>query len=138
MADSKSISSGGNATSDTETLNQTINSSKTVIARRLQVKADNDGTPAAGDTATIYPQMTIGDPDGASTNEFDTDDQAVPVVLDTNENDPSIGSIDLPIAALELKLYAENDSGGRAITVSGTVLEIDEDGGTNEVQISWP
>jgi len=116
-ANSTSVSSSGNATSEEPTL------SDTAFMRTVTLKADNDGTPASGDTISFYAMYTNGDPDGASTDEFDTAAHAeLLAVLDTNGEDPAIKTVEL-LVTKGLKLYAVNDSSGRAITVSAEIEE---------------
>ena len=116
----KSIAAAGNATSDAFAFDATC------IEASLCLKCDNDGTPASGDTVTYYILYTNGDTDAAGgTDEYDTTNAAVPVaVLDTNSADPQQLTIPLPITAAKgLKLYAVNNSAGRAITISALLME---------------
>ena len=116
-ANSLSIAAGNNATSDAFTY-----STDSSFAH-LQLKADNDGTPAAGDTVDFFLLLTCGDPDGAVADEYDTVNHAIPLgTLDTNSEDPAIRTVNCPIVKGG-KLYAKNNSAGRAITVSACILE---------------
>jgi hypothetical protein len=117
-ASSVSIAAAGNNTSDVATIDQTC------FQATIMLKADNDGTPAAGDTVSFYLLASLGDPDGASTAEYGTTTQDIPLVtLDTNANDPAIATAVLPMPLVTGKVYAVNNSAGRAITVSATILE---------------
>jgi len=89
----------------------------------IQLKAKNDGTPAAGDTVDFFLLLTCGDPDGAGADEYDTVNHAIPLgTLDTNSEDPAIRTVNCPMVKGG-KLYAVNNSAGRAITVSACILE---------------
>jgi len=116
-ANSKSIAFGANDTSDVFTFS--TNSS----FGHLQIKADNDGAPAAGDTVAFFLLLTCGDPDGAGADEYDTVNHALPLgTLDTFSEDPALRTVNCPIVKGG-KLYAVNNSAGRAITVSACILE---------------
>lgn len=136
MANSKSISSGGNATSDL------VSPDSDAVAAMLMVKADNDGTPAAGDDIHVYLLITTGDPDADadSADEFTTVGHAViRAVLETDVEDPAISNaipVPLPLSG-GFKVYCTNQSGGRAITVSAQVAEHDVNGTLTERQVTW-
>jgi len=116
-ANSISIPFGNNVTSDVFTFS--VNSS----FGHMQIKADNNGTPAAGDTVDFFLLLTCGDPDGAGAAEYDTVGHALPLgTLDTNAEDPALRTVNCPIV-LGGRLYAVNNSAGRAITVSACILE---------------
>lgn len=119
-ADTISVSSGGNQTSDVVTL------SAAAFDASLQIKADNAGTPASGDIITGYVLYSYGDPDvdPDSADEFDTIGHAIPFELDTNSEDPVIRSIKIDPAAVSLKLYVANGASSNSITVSAQVREI--------------
>jgi isopentenyl diphosphate isomerase/L-lactate dehydrogenase-like FMN-dependent dehydrogenase len=119
-AASVSIASGGNATSDAFTFGSTS------TAATLQVKADNNGTPASGDTVDVYILYTNGDPDAApdSADEYDTVGHAQPIcTLDTTVEDPAIETVEINAMAKGAKIYFKNNSGGRAITCSAQFTE---------------
>jgi hypothetical protein len=123
-ANSVSVGIGGTQTSDE------INLDATCVAAQITVKADNSGTPAADDQIDFYLLQTSGDPDGASTDEFDTTGHALFLCrLDTyttgDGEDPAIKTVPLPIPQKGAKLYATGaDSGtSTAITVSATITE---------------
>lgn len=116
-ASSLSIAAAANATSDAFTFSD--NSS----FAHIQLKAKNDGTPAAGDTVDFFLILSCGDPDGAGAAEYDTVGHAIPLgTLDTNAEDPALRTVNCPIV-LGGQLYAVNNSAGRAITVSSCILE---------------
>ena len=116
-ANSLSIAAGNNATSDVFTF------STNGSLAHIQLKADNDGTPAAGDTVDFFLLLTCGDPDGAGADEYDTVNHAIPLgTLDTNSEDPALRTVNCPMVKGG-KLYAVNNSAGRAITVSACILE---------------
>lgn len=116
-ADSLSIGLGSNATSDAFAF------SATGSFAHIQLKAKNDGTPAVGDTVEFYLLLACGDPDGSGADEYDTIEHALPLgTLNTNSEDPAIRTVNCPMVKGG-KLYAKNNSAGRAITVSACILE---------------
>jgi hypothetical protein len=117
-SDSVSVGSGSNTTSDEISIDQTC------FQAKVHFKADNDGTPASGDTVDFYLLESLGDPDGSGTDEFATAEQGQHLaVLDTNANDPAETAVWIPAPFYKAKIYAVNNSGGRAITVSATIME---------------
>jgi len=117
-ADSKVVAFADSELSDAFVINQTC------FQAMIQLKADNDGAPAAGDSVDFYLQATLGDPDGAGASEYGTEEQDIPLgSLDTNADDPAIASVQLPVPLVGGKIFAVNKSAGRAITVSATILE---------------
>jgi len=118
-ASSVSVSAGGNQTSDAITL------STACYDAMITMKADNEGTPASGDTVEIYALQSCGDPDGASSAEYpsDADDGVLLAVLDTYANDPMVKTVSLPVGAPYLKLYAKSNASSNAITVSACINE---------------
>ena len=122
-ASSVSVSAASNATSDAHTFNASDWSAA------IQINADNDGTPASGDTVAVYILWMTGDILGDSGSDYDTVEHAQQLcVLDTYATntpgeDPARKTIPLDnIAALGFKLYAVNNSAGRAITVRARVV----------------
>lgn len=116
-ANSLSIAAGANATSDVFAF------SANGSFAHIQIKAKNDGTPAAGDTVDFFLLLTCGDPDGAGADEYDTVGHAIPLgTLDTDAEDPALRTVNCPMV-LGGRLYAVNNSAGRAITVSACILE---------------
>lgn len=119
-ANSASVSAGGNATSEE------INLDATCVAARVTLKADNSTTPAADDQIYFWLLETSGDPDGAGADEFDTVGHAKLLgIAHTNDEDPAILTVDLPIPQKGAKIYAEGATAGttNSITVSGTITE---------------
>ncbi len=117
-SNSVSVSSGSNSTSDAH------NISATAIDLSVELKADNDGTPASGDTVDFYVLPTVGDPDGASSDEYATAGHAIFLArLDTNTEDPAITVARLNPTVKSVKIRAVNNSAGRAITVSAALYE---------------
>lgn len=117
-ANSVSVTAGSNQTSDE------INLDASCVAAQISLKADNAGTPASGDTISFYLLQTSGDPDGASTDEFDTVGHAILLtVLDTNSEDPAGRTVPLPIPQKGAKLYAASAAASNSITVSATITE---------------
>lgn len=119
-SNSASVSSGGNATSEE------FNLDATCVAAQVTLKADNSTSPAADDIIHFYLLQTSGDPDGASTDEFDTTGHALWLAaLDANDEDPAIVTVPLPIPQKGGKIYAEGATAGstNAVTVSATITE---------------
>lgn len=117
-ADSTSVASSGNKTSNAFVINQTC------FQATLEAKADNDGTAAAGDTVDFYLLATLGDPDAAGASEYGTTTQDLHLcTLDTNSDDPAICTVQIPMPLVGGMIYAVNNSAGRAITVSACILE---------------
>jgi len=113
-----SIAAAGNGTSDAFVTNQTC------FQATIMCKADNDGEAASGDTVDFYLLATLGDPDGATTSEYGTTTQDIHLcTLDTNTTDPAICTVQIPMPLVGGKIYAVNNSAGRAITVSACILE---------------
>lgn len=115
---SKSISAGGTATSDT------FSFSGTAVDAMVTLKADNAGTPASGDTIEVYLLATCGDPDGVSTDEYpeDSDEGILLGVLDTYANDPAVRTVNCPVAKGG-KIHAKNNAASNAIVVSACINE---------------
>lgn len=112
-ADTKAVTTGSNATSDAVAI------ADNAIAGSLTIKADHSGSPASGDEILAYVLYTTGDPDvdPDSADEYDTPGHVLPIVLDTNTEDPAIKTIPIDPAATGFKLRVEND-GASTITVS--------------------
>lgn len=116
-ASSKSVASGGNATSDA------MSFSATAAEAVITMKAKNAGTPASGDTIEVYALLTCGDPDGAGADEYDTVGHAIHLAtLDTNTDDPAIQSANLPVSK-GVKIYVVSNAGSNSITVSACINE---------------
>ncbi len=121
-ADTDSIAAGGNETSDVFTLDATC------IAAQIQLKADNSTTPASDDQIDFYLLQTSGDPDvdPDSADEYDTTAHARFLArLDTNEEDPAIITVPIPVPQAHCKIYATGADSGttNAITVSAQLVE---------------
>lgn len=117
-ANNLSIAAAGNGTSDAFTFNAAA------FSAMITVKADNNGTPASGDTVDFYLLYTVGDPDGASSDEYDTTTQGTYLgQVDTNTTDPAQRTLTINPSAKGGKIYAVNNSAGRAITVSAAIYE---------------
>lgn len=120
---SVSVSAGGSQISDAATL------SATAFRALVQVKADNAGTPASGDTLDVYALYSAGDPDADpdSADEFDTQPGIWLGRLDTYATtggaDPALGSWEIFPMAKSIKIRVVNNSGGRSMTVSAQVRE---------------
>ena len=120
-SDSQSVSSGGSNNSDTATL------SATAIKRGVLLKADNGGTPAAGDDIHFYALVTTGDPDADpdSADEFSSDGYGIPLaVVKTDVDDPALVYAELPLAISAVQIRAESQAGSNSITVSAQILEV--------------
>lgn len=118
-ANNSSVTAASNATSDEITF-----TAGTVFQAKIQLKADNNGTPASGDTVDFYLLESHGDPDGASTDEFDTTTQGQHLAtLDTNSDDPAITTVVVPGPFYKAKIYAVNNASANGITVSALIQE---------------
>lgn len=121
-ASSKSVSSATTETSDAFTFN--VEDWDGVV----QLSADNDGTPAAGDTVDFYIAYTAGDILGDSGSDYDTTEHAQwlaridTVAANTPGEDPGRLTVPIQTAALGFKVIAKNNSSGRAITVRARVV----------------
>lgn len=118
-ATSLSIALSSNATSDAFTFDATS------INATMQLKSDNAGTPAAGDTVEFYLLYTNGDVDASeSADEYDTTIQGTLLaVLDTFVTDPAITTVTINPSAKGGKIYAVNKSAARAAVVSAQMYE---------------
>lgn len=120
-SNSVSVTAGSNQTSDVVTLDNTC------FRASISMKADNSATPASDDQIYMWVLQTSGDPDGASTDEYDTAIAGAKLlaVLDTNNTDPIQTTVDLPSCNKSLKIYAEGATAGttNSITVSATITE---------------
>lgn len=118
-ATSVSVAASGNQTSDAFTFDATS------INCTIQMKCDNSGTPAAGDTVTFYLLYTNGDVDAAeSADEYDTTTQGTLLaVVDTSITDPALTTVTINPSAKGGKVYAVNNNATRAITVSAQLYE---------------
>ncbi len=118
-ANSASVTAGLSSTSDA------VLFATTAVEAMVHVKADNNGTPSSGDTIDVFALYTGGDPDGTGTDEYDTTGHPVFLLrLDTNKEDPALGSVPISVAAKGIKLYAFNNASVDSITVSATITEV--------------
>jgi len=117
-ATSKSVSSSSNATSDAHTFDASS------VSAMITVKANHGGTPASGDTVDFFLLYTTGDPDAASTDEYDSSGHGMHIAtLDTNTDNPAIKTVEIPVSAKGFKVYAKNNDSNSDITVSAEVYE---------------
>ena len=114
-----SVAAGAAAVSDV------VTPGADAVGAVLQVKADNTGTPAAGDTLDVYLLMTTGDPDADpdSADEFDTINHGLFLMrLDTSADDPALKTVEIPTAMKAYKVRVVNN-GASGMTVSAQVYE---------------
>jgi hypothetical protein len=117
-ANNLSVSAGSTGTSDAFTFDATS------FNATITLKADNNGTPASGDKVDFYLLYTNGDPDGTSSDEYDSATQGTWLAtLDTNTNDPAQTTVSVNPSAKGGKIYAKNNAGSNGITVSATMYE---------------
>jgi len=118
-ASSVSVTAAGQQTSDVLALNADC-----AIAA-ITLKADNAGTPAAGDSIDFYLAATAGDPDGAGANEYPTAGHLFPLAtIDTNVDDPGIMTVEMPAVPQTFQIVAKSNASANGITVSATVEEL--------------
>jgi len=117
-SDSISVSAAGTQTSDA------VAFSATAFAAMIMLKADNNGTPASGDTVDFYALLSCGDPDGSSSDEYPNDDSDGIFLarLDTDADDPALATVALPVAKAA-RIHARNNASSNAITVSACINE---------------
>jgi hypothetical protein len=119
-ANSKSITHGANATSDALGAPAT-----NCIGLQIELKANNGGTPASGDTVDFYLLQQLGNVDGGGAI-YDTVKHAQFLGrLDTNLENPAQITLAINPTVANLELYAVNNASSNSITVSGGVLEKD-------------
>ncbi len=120
-SNSVSVTAGSNQTSDVVSLDVAC------VQATTHMKADNSTTPAADDQIYFWELQTGGDPDGAGSDEYDTVNHARLLgILDTNNEDPAIMSVELNAVNAGIKIYAEGTTAGttNAVTVSATITEL--------------
>lgn len=118
-AASVSVATAGAQTSDAFTFGASS------FNAMITCKADNAGTPAAQETVDFYLLYTTGDPDGASSDEYDTTLQGTYLgQVDTYAADPAQRTFSVNPAAKGGKIYAKSNAATNAITVSATLYEI--------------
>ncbi len=117
-ANNLSVAASSTGTSEAFTFDATS------INAMIALKADNNGTPATGDTVSFYLVYTLGDPDGSSTDEYDTTTQGTLLAtVDTVATDPGQTTVSVNPSAKGGKIYAVNNNATRAITVAATLYE---------------
>ena len=133
MADTKSISAAGTASSDAITLQ-----TDTVYAA-IYTKLDVTGTPASGDNIQFRVLHGGGDPDGSGSDEYETSGNSpTRLLLNGFTEDPAIGQpIPLDPTAKNLKLHATSLAASNAIVVSGRLIEIGADGLKTSTLLAW-
>lgn len=113
-----SVTNGTTSTSDAMTL------TTAGFNGHLQLQANNDGTPASGDTIDFFIAYTVGDPGGSGADVFDSTLHAKYLgTANTFAEDPAIFSVPLPVAAKAFKILAKNNATANEITVSAAVYE---------------
>jgi hypothetical protein len=115
---SKSVSASGIAVSDA------FNFSSSAVSAMITLKADNSGTPVSGDNVECYVLLSCGDPDGSGANEYPNSDSDgfFLALLDTNEEDPTVVTVELPVAA-GAKIYVINNASSNSIAISACINE---------------
>jgi len=102
--------------------------SATAVNATIQLKANQTtGTPASGDIVTFYGKYSLGDPDGAGSDEYTTDEHdAVLAVFDLNSENPgqSAANITVPIKGLKIRAVGEGFATTDEVTISATILEL--------------
>ena len=125
------------STSNTDITTASANTSDVItlssncISAWITLKADNQGTPASGDTVDYYLLWSSGDPDANTdiSDEYDTINHAPRIArLDTFSTDggenPALVTSEINVGPQKVKLYAYNNSGGRTIRVSAQIEEM--------------
>lgn len=116
--DSDTVTAGGSTTSDAFTVQADC------IRAQIELKADNGGTPSGGDTVDFLLLATLGDPDGAGADEYETADHATLLArLDTSQDDPAVAVVEIPLPLKGGKILAESNAATATITVSAAVLQ---------------
>ena len=117
-ADYKDVTSGSTGTSDVFTMQSAL------ADAMVQLKADNQSTPADGDTVGFYLAATLGDPDGASTDEYptDVDNMILLGIIDTYDTDAESKVVSLPKCKAG-KIVAKSNAASNTIRVSACILQ---------------
>lgn len=109
-----SVAAGGNDTSTTNNFNTAA------IDAMLTVSANNNGTPASGDTMDVYILFETG-----ATVGFDTAANAMYLgTLDTFAEDPATRTWRIPTAASHFQVYVVNNAAANGITPSAQWVEV--------------
>ncbi len=122
-ASSVSLNSNSAFTSDAFTYNAED------WAAELQVRADNSGTPASGDTVDVYIAYTAGDILGDTGSDYDTTEHAEflcrldTYATNTPGEDPACKTVPIRTGALGFKIIAQANQGAtRAVTFRARVV----------------
>lgn len=121
-ASSLSVSAASTQTSDAFTFN--IEDWDAMV----QLSADNNGTPASGDTVDFYIAYTAGDILGDTGADYDTTEHATwlaridTVSANTPGEDPGRISVPIQTAASGFKIIAKNNAASNGITVRARVV----------------
>ena len=108
---------------DSQTTSDAITLSSNGVAAQITLKSDHSGSPSSGDTVDFYILYSTGDPDGLTTDEFDTSGHALHLaILDLNIEDPAQKTVDIPVSAKSFKIYIDNN-GSLSITCSAEIYE---------------
>ncbi|MDC0910996.1 hypothetical protein OAQ45_00290 [Candidatus Marinimicrobia bacterium] len=108
---------------DSQTTSDAIALSSNSVAAQITLKSDHSGSPSSGDTVDFYILYSTGDPDGLTTDEFDTSGHALHLaILDLNIEDPAQKTVDIPVSAKSFKIYIDNN-GSLSITCSAEIYE---------------
>ena len=99
----------------------------TCVQAVIQLKVDNAGTPADGDTVDFYASLK-GDPDNDASDEYDTVGNFL-TTLDTyatsGGTDPCVKSMAFyPLPGQIYRFIADNQSAASAMTVSMQITEM--------------
>lgn len=109
---------------DSQTTSDAITLSSNSVAAQITLKSDHSGSPSLGDTVDFYILYSTGDPDGSTTDEFDTSGHALHLaILDLNIEDPAQKTVDIPVSAKSFKIYIDNNSSASSITCSAEIYE---------------
>lgn len=119
-ANSKAVAAAATEVSEITTLDATC------VKAAITCKADNAGTPAAGDIITFYAATTVGDPDGAGTDEYPADVANMEILckIDTNDTDADSKTVPFPAVPQKIKVVAVSGASSNSITVSCTIEEM--------------
>ena len=116
--DSGTIAAAGSDTSDD------IAFSGTVFAASIQLEAQNNGTPAAGDVMDFFIQYTNGDVAGTGSDTYDTPaHDAYLATLDTNADNNARKTVPVQAASKAFRIRAVNNAASNTITAAATVYE---------------
>lgn len=116
------ITSGSNATSDAVSFNVED------WDGAITVHADNQGTPASGDTVDVYILWSTGNVDGSAGDDYDTAKGAQWIArlntyaTDSDGEDPQQKTVTIPTPQKAFKLYGKNNSGGRTIRLRAELI----------------